>query len=203
MNGDPAYPVLAASEGASISQTRPSAASMSARLSRLLAMPAVVGAGALLVGCGGSSSPSKAAAAEQQAETQFAHFAKCLREHGVNAEVQSRPGGAHGLKIMPGSGGPATMEAAEKACARYRLDKQTGSHFSPQQKAEQEEALQKLAKCMREHGIEAEASTAGGIEIHGAPGSGGPNPASPAFQRAQRACHKLLPGREEGSPRGG
>ncbi len=155
----------------------------------------------LLAACGGSSptnSASAEASREQKAETKFADFAKCLREHGVNAEAISHPGGGHGLKVSPGQagGGPAAMEAAEKACARYRpAPKQV--NLSPQQKVEQEEAVQKFAKCMREHGIKVEASAQGGgvqIKIHAHPGAeGGPNPESPAFQSAQQACQKLLP----------
>jgi hypothetical protein len=49
---------------------------------------------------------------------------------------------------------------------------------------------------MREHGIQLETSAKNGnirILLHGHPGSGGPNPESPAFQRAQTTCQKLLP----------
>jgi hypothetical protein len=55
---------------------------------------------------------------------------------------------------------------------------------------------------MREHGIKVEASANGGairIGIHGRRGAGEPNPESPAFQQAQAACQKLLPG---GGPKG-
>jgi hypothetical protein len=171
--------------------------------------------GLLLAACGGSSPASNAAstegAQEQKAETKLADFAKCLREHGVHAEVGTPPGGGHALKIgpgpgrpQPGPGGPGQFEAAQKACARYRPEEQR-VNLSPQQKVEHEEAVQKFAKCMREHGIKVEASTAGGgiqIRIHGHPGSeGGPNPGSPAFQSAQQACQKLLP--FKGGPRPG
>jgi diaminopimelate decarboxylase len=160
-------------------------------------------AGGVLAACGGSSSPSATNAAateqanEQKAETRFADFARCLREHGVNAEAVSHSGGGHGLKISPGSAGdgPAAMEGAEKACARYRPEQQK-VNLSPQQKVEREEAVQKFAKCMREHGIKVETSATGGgvhITAHGGPGSGAPNPESPAFQAAQNACQKLLP----------
>lgn len=167
----------------------------------LLASTSAIAATALtLAACGGSDSPSNAAATErsqeQQAETKFADFAKCLREHGVNAEAVSHGGGGHGLKVSPGSGGPAAMEGAEKACARYRPAPQK-VNLSPQQKVENEEAVQRFAKCMREHGIKVQASANGGqiaIHAHGTPGSAGaPNPESPAFQKAQSTCQKLLP----------
>jgi hypothetical protein len=171
-------------------------------LPRLLALPAIAGAGVLLVACGGSSAPSSVAQ-EQKAETKLADDAKCLREHGVNAEVATLPGGGRGLKM--GLGGraarvPGLMHEAQKACARYQPEAQK-VNLSPQQKVEGEEDVQQFAKCMREHGIKLEThtSTAGGglgirigIQRSGAGGSG-PNPASPAFQEAQKACQSLLP----------
>jgi hypothetical protein len=180
-----------------------------AGLPRLLALAATGLIATALVGCGGSKSPTNAAASEQSkeraAETKFADFAKCLREHGVNADAISHPGGGHGLKVSPGQAGsgPAAMEAAEKDCARYRPEAQK-VNLSPQQKVEQEEAVQKFAKCMREHGIKVEASTQGGglqIRIHAHPGAeGGPNPESPAFQSAQKSCQRLLPFKGKGGP---
>ena len=165
-----------------------------------LAVLAPLLAGVLLAACGGSGSSSVSSAAakeqskEQKAETKFAHFARCLREHGVNAEALSHPGGGHGLKIMPGTSGLAAMEAAEKACARYRPEEPQKGSEPPQVKVEHEEALQRFAKCMREHGIKVEASPSGGVFFQGKPGRGGPNPESPGFKQAQSACQKLVPG---------
>jgi hypothetical protein len=171
---------------------------------KALALLATLAAGMLLAACGGTS-PSEALAKERaqerQSEIRFADFAKCLREHGIDAEVASVPGGGHGLKVSPGrmgkghGDGRATMEAAQKACARYQPEPKR-VNLSPQQKVELEETVQKFAKCMREHGIKVEAKTSGGavqIGIHSRAGSGEPNPDSPAFQQAQAACHNLLP----------
>ncbi len=178
----------------------------------VIAVLGAIAASLILAACGGSSQASSAVgnerSQEQKAETKFADFAKCLREHGVNAEAISHPGGGHGLKISPGAAGagPAAMEAAEKACARYRPEPQK-VNLSPQQKVEQEEAVQKFAKCMREHGIKLEASAHGGgvsIRLHAHPGAeGGPNPESPAFQSAQQACQKFLPFKGGGPHPGG
>jgi hypothetical protein len=156
-----------------------------------LVLPALV-----LSACGGSSSPSTSSAAkEQQAEVKFADFARCLREHGIEAEAATGPGGeGHGLKIK-GVGGPAKMEAAQKACKQYQPAPQK-LNLSPQQKVERAEAVEKFAKCMREHGIEVHASSSEGhvsIQIHGGGPGAGPNPESPAFQKAQSSCQGLLP----------
>lgn len=166
----------------------------------LLAALGAIAVSLVLAACGESSSPSSAAreqAQEQKLEAKFVEFAGCLREHGIEAEAISHPGGAHGLKIGPGrAGSPQAMAAAEKACARYRPPPQNGN-VSPQQKVEQEESAQKFAKCMREHGIKTVEAMAGGDVRIGIPhsrGGGGPNPESPGFKQAQSACQKLLPG---------
>lgn len=175
---------------------------LAARPARLLAVPAVIATVALLAACGGSGSPSNAAAGEQaqeqRTEAKLADFARCMREHGINAEIAAMPGGGHGMKISPGKAGasPSAMEAAQSACARYRPEPRK-VNLSPQQKVEQEEAVDKFAKCMREHGIKVEASTnGGGVQIHihsSGPAAGGANPESPGFQKAQSTCQKLLP----------
>jgi hypothetical protein len=190
-----------------MSQSHRIVASIRTWLALLLAVPAVAAVGALLVGCGGSTSGSSAAAkeqsAEQKAETRLADFARCLREHGINAETASGPGGGHGIKLNGGS--PQTMEAAQNACARYRPEPKK-LNLSPQQKVEREEQVQKFARCMREHGIKVEAKTSGGaiqIGIHAHAGeAGAPNPESPAFQTAQKDCQGLLPGPPGGAAKG-
>jgi hypothetical protein len=161
-----------------------------------LAVLCVAATSLLLAACGGSSpSPTSSAAKEQQAEVKFADFARCLREHGIEATTATGPGGeGHGLRIK-GSGGPAKMEAAQKACKKYEPEPQK-LNLSPQEKVERAEAVEKFARCMREHGIEVHASSSEGrvsIQIHGKPGGGGPNPESPAFQKAQSSCQGLLP----------
>ena len=168
---------------------------MRVRLSRLLAVPVIVATVALLAACGGSGSQSNANAAakeqarEQKAETRFADFARCLREHGVNAEAVSHPGGGQGIKMSPGKGGFAAAETAQRACARYRPPPQR-VNVSPQQKVEQEEAERKFVKCMRSHGMpnfpepKIIASPGGGQQAYMA----GVNTQSPAFQAAAQAC---------------
>jgi hypothetical protein len=57
----------------------------------------------------------------------------------------------------------------------------------------------RFANCMRSHGVPTfpDPSSGGGIQI---PDNSGINPGSPAFQAAQSACSRLLPGK--GPPRG-
>jgi hypothetical protein len=173
-----------------------------------LAALAMVAATLALAACGGSSSTdSSTQTKEQQAEVKLADFAKCLREHGIEATAAAGPGGeGHGLQIK-GSGGPEKMQDAQKACRKYQPEPQK-LNLSPQEKVEHAEAVEKFAKCMREHGIEVHASSSEGrisIQIHAKPGTGGPNPESPAFQKAQSSCQKLLPfkGHPPGAKRAG
>jgi hypothetical protein len=161
----------------------------------LLATLGLLAAGLILAACGGSSPPSDPAASAADSALKFS---KCMREHGVknfpNPEVS-----AGGIKLsFKGEGvKPQTMDSAQKACQHFQEEGEQGPELTPQEKVEKEEEVLKFAKCMREHGIEVEASVSGGgvkVGIHGGPGATGPNPNSPAFQAAQEACQSLLPG---------
>jgi hypothetical protein len=172
----------------------------------LTASAGVLLAALAVAGCGGSSSASPgstevspASAGGKVAETAL-KFSKCMREHGVTNFPNPEISGGHvGLKIKQGGPGglganQQTMEAAQNACKHFQEG--LAPKLTPQEKVEREEAVMKFAKCMREHGIDVHGETSGGnirIGIHGGPGSGGPNPESPAFQAAQKACQGLLP----------
>jgi hypothetical protein len=130
-----------------------------------------------------------------------------MREHGIkNFPDPENSGGLTRLrfKVKPGEGAtPQTLEAAQNACKAYAPGAGQQAHLSPQEKIEREEQVAKFAKCMREHGIQVKTSSQGdsiGIAIHHSQGEGGPNPESPAFQAAQKACQSLLPGPKGGGP---
>ena len=175
---------------------------MSTRFSRALpsrrsvALPAALAASVVFAACGSSGpSTNSAASAEKSREQQSLKLVKCLREHGVDV---STPTSGGPIKIGGGGLGrisPQTLEAAQNACRKYAPDQ--NRNLTPQQRVEREEAVQKFAKCMREHGIKVEAKTGGGgviaIGIRHSAGEGGPNPESPAFQAAQKACQSYLP----------
>ncbi len=167
-------------------------------LVRLLVPLAVLAQGLVLAACGGSNNAANAAASEQsrerQDEVKAADFARCLREHGVEASA-SGSGGQFRLQVRATPGkSPQTMDAAQRACQKYRPEPKK-INLSPQEKVKREEELLRFAKCMREHGIDIHAEINGGaigIQVHGH-GAGGPNPESPTFQAAQKACSGLLP----------
>jgi hypothetical protein len=186
---------------------------MSNRLSRAAAglrpaaLLAAVASSGLLAACGGSGTSTNAAASvEANREQRLLRFAKCLREHGVDI---STPAAGGRIRVQSKAEiSPQRFEAARNACREYApADK---LELTPQERVEREEAVRKFAKCMREHGIELEAKTAEGgaaIGIHVGRGEGGPNPESPTFQAAQKACQSYLPkpppGARLGRPPGG
>jgi predicted lipoprotein len=173
-------------------RTQPNAAT--ARFG-LLAALGLLAAGLALSACGGSSTPSDPAASAADSALKFS---QCMREHGVKdfPNPETTAGGATRLAFKGEGGSPATMEAAQKACQHFQEEGGEGPELTPQEKVEHEEAVQKFAKCMREHGIKVEAS-GGGVQVKiglgpGGPGAGKPKP-SPALQAAQEACQGLLP----------
>jgi hypothetical protein len=158
----------------------------------LLALAGLAAATLALSACGSSSGGSPSANAADNA----LKFSRCMREHGIkNFPDPEAVGGGERLTFKAGPGGPSpqTMEAAQKACRRFADANR--KKLSPQERVQREEQVNRFARCMREHGIDIHTSTAGGgvqIQIH--PGAGGgPNPESPSFQRAQKACQTYLP----------
>jgi hypothetical protein len=165
-------------------------------------LAAVVG----LTACGSSGSPGGASASATQDAFKFS---KCMREQGI-ANFPDPQSGANGQVRLQFNTkvrlNPRTLQAAQRACRRYSpIDR---IKLTPAQKVEREEAVRKFAKCMREHGVNlpTPSSSDGGFRIQlgrpGAAGGGGPNPDSPAFQSAQKACQGLLPKRPGGGPGG-
>jgi hypothetical protein len=186
-------------------------ARMGSALPRLLVLAAAVGAVPALAACGGSKSPANGAAAEQsregQDEARLARFARCMREHGVEAKTSSGPGHQSlGIRVSGKAGaGRQTLETAQRACKQYQPQPKK-VNLSPQEKVAQEEAVLKFAKCMREHGVNVHASASDGrvqLQVGGPGASAGPNPESPSFQAAQKACQRLLPLKAKRGPGGG
>jgi hypothetical protein len=154
----------------------------------------------LLAACGGTSA-ANGTSTNNIADSAL-KFSKCMREHGIkdfpNPETS---GGKTSLRfaVRPNSAGkpsPQALEAAQNACKHFQAA--FAPKLTPQEKVERQEAVLRFAKCMREHGVDIHASTGGdaGFRIKVNPGGGaggGPNPESPAFQSAQKACQGLLP----------
>ena len=163
-----------------------------------LLVPCVLASFALAA-CGGSGSNPNASSKTDN-EQQILNFTRCMREHGVNI---STPNGPRGGPINVTGTSPQVMEAAQKACSRYRP--QGGPEkLSPAERAAREDAVQSFARCMRSHGVEVQAQTQGGAVRIGVHMNNAKE--NPAFQAAQKACESYLPkppGGRAGGPKPG
>lgn len=152
---------------------------------------AAVGACLGLAACGGSSSndPGSELTGQKANEQRMVKFAKCLREHGVNAETGKGPGGKGfnlSIKRGPGQGQAGGPPPAFKACQRYRPAPPFES-LSPAEKAKLAQKTLEFARCMRSHGVEVpDPGPSGVLEL------GNINPQSATFGTAQSDCQHLM-----------
>jgi hypothetical protein len=152
-----------------------------------------------LAACGGSggSDPSGELSGQRVNEQKMVKFAKCLREHGVDAEtskgsegkgfgIHITSGGAQGKEGGSPSGPPPQFKAAQSACKRYAPAAPFES-LTPAQKAEEKQKALEFARCMRSHGVEVpDPGPSGVLELNNI------NPQSATFEGAQNACHHLM-----------
>ena len=158
---------------------------MSLSIKPVLLVPCAL-ASLVLAACGGSGSKASASSSQGN-EQQILNFTRCMREHGVNISTPKGPGGG---PINVTGTNPQVMEAAQKACARYRP--QGGPEkLSPAERAAREDQVQSFARCMRSHGVEVQAQTQGGAVRIGVHMNNAKE--NPAFQAAQKACESYLP----------
>lgn len=156
-----------------------------------------------LAACGGSGSgdPGGEAAGRQAAEQKSVKFAKCLREHGVDAETGTGPNGrGFSMQIKVGGGGshtggpessksggpPPQIARAMEACKKYRPAPKL-QELSPAEKAKQAQKALEFARCMRSHGVQVpDPGPSGVLELNDV------NPQSATFESAQKACQHLM-----------
>ena len=173
-----------------------------------------------LVGCSGGSSGSHVASltgsggkatttttvSKASAQKLWNEFAACMRQHGVNMAdpVLNNDGvPSNGINITAGGGSQSGAKLATQAC-QSQLDAATkASGKGPRTASPADQArARRFARCMRAHGVADfpdPQTNGGGIKIEGG-GSGGSkpsdlNPDSPVFQKAQKTCGSLLPGK--------
>jgi hypothetical protein len=146
-----------------------------------------------LAACGSTGN----AASSTNPEDARLKFAQCMRDHGVNL-----PDPGQGRRLERFNFNPAKFRAARQACQKYAAA--AFPKLTPQQRAELQDRLVKFSQCMRQHGVNLPDPTTNGpgegFFIRRRVGPGGPNPRSPAFQAAQKACQSLLPQRRGGGP---
>jgi hypothetical protein len=97
----------------------------------------------LATGCGTRGTRGMPGATADEHD-QVVKYARCLREHGVNAP--DPPAGENTIRIQGAS--PAQEEAARQACKQSAPKAAGGA-----QSAEESDQLLKIARCMRAHGV--------------------------------------------------
>lgn len=146
--------------------------------------------------CGSSNDNKDGGKAEDKAFAGALKFAKCLRDHGIDAPDPTRDANG-GIKQKvdsgPGKLDEAAMERAQKACEKYMVIG-GGEAPDPAEQAKRQDAFLAYARCMRAAGINMpDPKFAGNRVTMGVrAGAGGPDPESPAFKTADKACHPKL-----------
>jgi len=149
---------------------------------------ALAGAAVLLVACGGGGSPALGGTTVYQ---KALAYSQCMRTHGEPGFPDPQSNGSILIDAPKQHLNGALMSSANKACG-HLLPKQQPMTAAQQRRVTAQ--VLKYVACMRAHGLTSMPDpqvNSSGIGMRLPPGM---NPQSPAFQAAQRACHKLMPG---------
>jgi hypothetical protein len=115
-------------------------------------------------------------------------YARCMRQHGIDAPDPTFDAAGHMGMQMPSGVGPddPKFKAAEQACKQYAPSAEP-EKVDPQV----QQQMLAFARCMRQHGINiADPKPGEGINADGAAGV---NPNSPEFKAADQACQQYVP----------
>ncbi|GII94962.1 hypothetical protein [Sinosporangium siamense] len=136
-----------------------------------------------------TSGAAPAAAASLSPHERGLKFAQCMRENGVPMD-DPEPGG--GIRLNVQGIERSTVEAAQQKCQEFAP--QGGQGGGPGGNPQMAENLAKMAKCMRDNGVEAFPDPEGGM-MRITPEIG----EDPDFPAAQKKCEANLPQRAPGS----
>jgi hypothetical protein len=109
---------------------------------------------------------------------------------------------ASGALLLAGCGGSSSSPGVAHLSSSTSSDSPSsgGGSSPPESSASAQQQMVKFSQCMRTHGEpEFPEPTEGAIEIHSHNGHG-PNPESPRFQAAEKACSKYAPSKVAPSP---
>ncbi|MDI2124882.1 hypothetical protein [Yinghuangia seranimata] len=98
---------------------------------------------------GGSQSPGAVEKAAGE-KGDMVKYAGCMRDHGIDMPDPSSDGSMMAQAIPADSGDNKKMEDASNACRKWLPN---GGEVSEKDKAEQREQSLKMARCLREHGM--------------------------------------------------
>ncbi|MBE2319099.1 hypothetical protein DVA67_024200 [Solirubrobacter sp. CPCC 204708] len=150
---------------------------------------------AVVAGCGAEKETPSEPAADQNRQAML-DYARCMRENGVDMPDPKFEGGRVTMAVgAPGQRiDPDKLRTAEQACAKYQ-EAIKPPEMSDEDKAEFKARALEHSRCMRENGIEDFPDPTfdenGGARMKMTREL---DPESPAFQKAQQACEKTLPG---------
>jgi hypothetical protein len=191
------------------------------RLRRACVAAALIGAGALVGGCGGgspgagagvaslgshtsttsttgSATPGSSEGRETSPGSQAVAYAACMRSHGVAnfpEPVISRSAGATSVKMVVRVGtinGSPKFKSAQQACIKL-LPMGGAPTNQPTVSTQEQEQYLKAAACIRSHGLpKFPDPTFTGGGVH--IDHQALNESSPVFKAAVHACESLIPG---------
>lgn len=151
--------------------------------------------GALIAGCGGSSSPGSVRhSSVTQLRAQFVGYAACMRSHGVAGYPDPRvsaSGTSVSVRISPGSANPNSpgFRSADRAC--HHMLPNGGVQGGPGSGSTAQQAQDVVfADCMRSRGVPGFPDP-GRDGVFTLPAT--INEQAPAFLRAMHACQKAQP----------
>ena len=173
----------------------------------------IVGAGFLLLAaaCAGQSGAApKGTPTPAQREQAFLKFAQCMRDHGIDMPDPTTDSSGNLQMSRPtnlkfdNQADRQKLRTASQAC-RSNL-KGVVQQFTPQQRAQFQDNLLKLAQCMRSNGVNMpdpnfsqSPETGGGRERF----FGNINPQDPKVQSTLRTCRQQVFGNSNGPGAGG
>ena len=148
----------------------------------LLALP-LSAASLFIAACGGGGTATAGDSRDELREAAL-KYAQCMRKHGVDMPDPQFNGKGMSMQI----GGPgsaripkATMDSAQQACRKI-MESVKPPSMSKEDQAKAREAALKMARCMREHGIDfpdPQFDTDGGAQIRLGKGLNPDSPVAP------------------------
>jgi hypothetical protein len=180
---------------------------------------ALIAAGVLVAGCGGTSpsggvaslgthtsttsttsstAPGSTGGGESSPDSQAVAYSACMRSHGVanfpDPQI-SNNGNEHkiAMRVTPGITGNPHFKSAQQACNKLLPGGGPGSGSNHQIAPSEQARYLKAAACIRSHGVPNfpdPTFSSGGVHL----AHQGLNESSPAFKAAVHDCESLIPG---------
>jgi hypothetical protein len=161
-----------------------------------------------LAGCsasGGAAGATTTTSGQQAAAAVWRELVRCARANGMpnlaDPQIDS-----NGRASFP-SGTPEPPASVRRACQSIYDRLPASARGDEERPPADMQALLRYARCMREQGVADFPDPDAEGNFSAPPGSSGPGPNSPSFQRALQACRQLDPNKgarvQQGGPHKG